>query len=101
MSHRPAELRSIELHRAIARRIVEDPAVIDRARDRVGDWLANGGPVDSERARRWQILLAGPFDELLAMMVDDSEPAADLRQVTPFAGVLDSRERWQILRDVG
>lgn len=101
MSHRPAELRSIELHRAVARRIGEDSAIIDRASSRVAEWIARGGPVDVARARRWQALLDGPRDELLGALVEDTPEMCDLRQVTPFAGVVDARERWRILREVG
>jgi hypothetical protein len=101
VSHRLAERRSIELHRIVARRIVEDPVVLDRARARVATWLQEGGPVDAARAERWARLLDGPVDEVLRELVLDTPDACDLRQVTPFAGVVDSRERWRILREVG
>jgi hypothetical protein len=100
MSHRPAELRSIELHRAVARIITEDPAVLARASAKVDEWLANGGPVDPARAARWRALLDSDREELLGELVADTPEACDLRQVTPFAGVVDSRERWRILREV-
>jgi hypothetical protein len=101
MSHRPAELRSIELHRAVARLIVDDAAVLDRARVKVDAWIAAGGPVDEVRARRWKELLDGSLERLLEELVSDSQEMRDLRQATPFAGVIDPRERWRILREVG
>lgn len=101
MSHRSAELRSIELHRAIARHIADDERVVERARARVEGWLQDGGPVHERWAHQWRELLDGPRELLLSELVADTERMRDLRQVTPFAGVLDSRERWKILREVG
>lgn len=101
MSHRPAELRSIELHRAVARIAADDPAVVDRARAKVQRWVEDGGPVDPARAARWKALLELPRDQLLGLLVADTAEMVDLRQVTPFAGVVPSRERWQIVRSVG
>jgi hypothetical protein len=45
---------------------------------------------------QWQRILAKPFDELLATIVQDSEQMTAMRQCTPFAGVLTPRERWSI-----
>jgi hypothetical protein len=39
-------------------------------------------------------------DEIAATLIDPSEHARALRQVTPFAGALSSRERWAIARDI-
>jgi len=46
----------------------------------------------------WQALIDGPLPKLLAVLTDDSETSRDLRQTTPFAGVLKPRERWALLK---
>ena len=97
--HRTAELRSIELHRLVAERL-GDAAVIDRARGRVDAWIADGGPVPPAAAAAWRDLLALPRHELAVRLVEDSERMRELRQNTPFAGVVGSRERWEIIRRV-
>lgn len=38
-------------------------------------------------------LLAGPADELVAVLLDDTEHALDLRQVSPFTGVRTQLQR--------
>jgi hypothetical protein len=38
---------------------------------------------------------------LCAALVDRSEEARGLRQVSPFAGVIDPRTRWAIHRRIG
>ena len=50
--HRLAEERSLALHRAIADRLTEDPAVLDRARARVQRWIETG-EVAPYWARQW------------------------------------------------
>ena len=96
--HELAEARSLALHRVVAERLRRDPAVLARAKARVDDWLRRGQP-HVEYARAWQSLLSGSMDELVALLVDGSERARALRQVTPFAGVVNPRERWALWRE--
>jgi hypothetical protein len=95
--HRTAELRSIALHRLVAERLDDD--LLLKARERVAGWLAVDGPVDHRWARQWQSLLGLPAPELRRRLVEDSEEMRDLRQSTPFAGVVSEDER-KILREV-
>jgi hypothetical protein len=91
--HRLAELRSLAYHRAVAERLA-DPRVVESARARVRQWLERGHvPV---YAVAWQRLLEGPVEELRAALEADTEAFRALRQATPFAGVIDARERWRI-----
>ncbi len=96
--HRLAEQRSLEFHRIVAERIRRDPGVLDRARLRVEQWLAKDP--DAFHARAWAEALAGPTQSILALLVDRGERACELRQSTPFAGVLEARERWELWREV-
>lgn len=96
--HRTAELRSIAMHRLIAERL--DPALLGRARTRIGGWLAEDGPVDRRWALQWEELLNLPIGELREKLVEDSEGMRDLRQSTPFAGVLREDERRMIFEEV-
>ncbi len=96
--HRTAERRSLAFHAAIAARL--DDAVVARARTRVDGWLRDDGPVPAPAARDWGALLAGPRRTLAAALVRDDERMRDLRQNTPFAGVLSAAERWRIVREV-
>lgn len=94
-----AAARSRALHEAVARRVAEDPSLVARARARVRQWGATGA-VARPYVEAWQELLDQPLPELLARLVEPSERMHELRQVSPFAGVLDPRLRWRILRDV-
>jgi len=96
--HRTAELRSIAMHRLIAERL--DAALLGKARVRIGGWLAEDGPVDRRWAVQWEKLLNLPIEELREKLVEDSEGMRDLRQSTPFAGVLREDERRMIFEEV-
>jgi hypothetical protein len=86
------------MHRAIAARI-DEPALA-RARARVDTWLAEGGPVDRRWAERWRELLDAPVDVVAERLIADTPELTQLRQTTPFAGLLSPAERWAILREV-
>lgn len=97
--HLLAEETSIRLHAEVARRLVDDPEILERARKRVRSWLETG-QVAEPYARAWAAALDEPLEELCRLLVDESPSARALRQVTPFAGALDARERWKIWREV-
>jgi len=48
--------------------------------------------------RQWQELLDGPLDQLLMALTSPSQRSRDLRQNSPFAGVLTDAERLAALR---
>jgi len=90
-------LRSLWLHRAVAGRFVTDPpAAIALARSnlrrireiqpRAGVWLD-----------AWDRVLDAGAESLLEVLTSTSRSAIDLRQNTPFAGVLSEAERQAIL----
>lgn len=91
--------RSLALHAAVARRLADEPALVDVARARVESWRTHA-EVAPAHVEAWSGLLAAPLPELLARLVEPSPEMHELRQVSPFAGVLDPRTRWAILREV-
>ena len=97
--HELAERRSLELHRLVAERVRADPSLLHAAQGRVRAWLADG-PVHPRWAEAWLDVLQRPLDEILNILVDPGPAARDLRQSSPFAGVLDARTRWEALRRI-
>ncbi len=95
--HARAEEVSLALHEAVAQRLLGDPALVEKARERVAGWLRDGS-VARPYAEAWQSLLAGPVEALAACLRDPGERARQLRQTSPFAGFLDPRTRWAIRR---
>lgn len=95
--HAVAEDVSLELHRAVGERLLEDPALVERARERVAGWLRDGS-VARPYAQAWQAVLAEPVEAVARFLADPGEKARQMRQTSPFAGVLDPRTRWSIWR---
>jgi hypothetical protein len=97
VTHQLAEERSLALHCEVARRLRDRPELLEPARERVRSWLETGC-VSVFWADAWREVLDGTVEEVVARITDRSERARDLRQTSPFAGVLDPRVRWEILR---
>jgi hypothetical protein len=95
--HRLGELRSRAYHEAIARRLVDDPEVIERARARVEAW-ARAGTIHPSLAAGWRGVLALPPPELAARLGGDDPEIVQLRSASPFAGELSPRARWALWR---
>lgn len=97
MSHRRVELRSLAMHQEIARKLLEDSSpVVEKARANLDRWAATAGR-SAPYLEEWRRLLHLPAAELAKLIVEDSERMTELRQSSPFAGVLTPRERWRIL----
>ena len=94
--HRTAERRSLAYHREIARRLRADPGLVDRARAIVRARVEAG----DHGACAWRSLLDGPVEDIIHAITADHERMADLRQMTPFLGILEPRERWALWRKV-
>ena len=92
--HRTAELRGLAYGRAIADRL-DDTTVAD-ALVQLRRWR-DEGRIHPRYADRWAELLTGPREQLLETLRADDEHAAALRQSSPFAGMLDERERRALL----
>lgn len=93
--HRTAERRSQAYHAALAERL--DDSTIDDARARI-EQLAADGHIDDRYAERWRALLSRPREAIAREIVADTEEARDLRQNSPFAGVLNEQERGRIIK---
>ncbi len=92
------ERRSLFLHEAIVRKLVEDPeGVLSRARRTLARMIETH-PSAAPVLREWEVLLARPLPDLTALLIDPSPRARELRHVTPFAGVLSARERAETYR---
>lgn len=92
------ERRSLALHHAISERLRADPGrVVAQARRNLAR-MAGGSAASSPLLREWQVLLGRPLPALLPVLVDPDPWARELRQVTPFAGVLSAAERAAVYR---
>jgi hypothetical protein len=93
----PARARSLAYHRAVAERLRKP--MVDEARHVLLRWR-HTGRIDERYALRWEQLLEQPIPEIRRALVAESPDADDLRQNSPFAGVLSEPERRRIMDEV-
>lgn len=91
--HRRLDQRSLALHSAVADVIRRNPHAIARALSNLARWEKT---LDGSWIGEWRALLLGPRDALLSFLTERSERADQLRQSSPFTGVLSATERKRI-----
>jgi hypothetical protein len=94
--HSLADARSLALHQAVAERLKLDPAIVARARARVAAWSLE--PERHPYALPWQKLLDQELEALCLALTRSDAEMCTLRQASPFAGALDAKTRWAILK---
>lgn len=95
--HERARARSLAYHRAVARRLRKP--MVEEARHVLFRWRAQGR-IDERYAGRWEHHLNQPLPEIRRALVDESQDYDDLRQNSPFAGLLSEPERRRIVGEV-
>jgi hypothetical protein len=95
--HNRSQRRALAYHRAIARRLRR--SMVDEALHRVWAWRESGR-IDPRYADEWEAVLREPVREVAQVISEDTRRAADLRQNSPFAGMLSEPERRRILESV-
>lgn len=95
--HDRTRARSLAYHRAVARRLRKP--MVEEARHVLFRWRQQGR-IDYRYADRWEQLLDRPVPEIRQALVDETQEGDDLRQNSPFAGMLSEPERRRILREV-
>jgi hypothetical protein len=95
--HEDIDRRSLVMVRRIVAKIDADPERrgLAHARDVCRRWVAQG--IGS--AREWLPLLERPWEDIRAILLDESDEGQRLRQTDPFCGILTPAERWQIYRE--
>jgi hypothetical protein len=92
--HKLATERSLAFHRVVATRLLGDPTILDTARQRVKGWIEESP--QRPYVNEWATIVAGNAQSVADFLVDTSGRAVELRESSPFAGVLSARDRWQI-----
>lgn len=90
--------RSIALHRAIAEKLTAQPAAVSAHARRNLRRLWGQHQGTRPLVARWRELLKLPVHDLADLLVDPRNWMRDLRQVTPFAGILSAAERTAVYR---
>lgn len=92
--HRGAERRALAYHRALAPRLRRP--TVDQAQRKLRRWEQEG-KIDPRYADAWDEVFALPMVEIRTAITADDQRGRDLRQNSPFAGLLSEPERRRIL----
>ncbi len=95
--HQTAERRGLAYHAIVAERLNEQ--MVEGARERV-ERLTSEGHLHPRYAEQWHKLLSRPLPEISRAIAADGEEGQDLRQNSPFAGVLNEQERHRIIEAI-
>lgn len=92
------EQRSLAYHRGVVEILRNKPAqVMNRARRNLKT-LSRVQPGAKMLFDRWEVWLQLPVEDLITNMVDPMPMAREMRQVSPFSGVLNPADRVRILK---
>ena len=90
--------RSLYLHAAIAKEVrARGTEAIEIARRNILR-MRSVNPHASPLLDEWERILQGTADQIVACMLDPGDHGRDLRQVSPFAGVLTAAQRVAVYR---
>lgn len=98
-SARELEARSLVMHQLVVDKIRQDPALFMRAKATLSRWREIVCPSSQPYLVEWEALMNQGMEVTLAMAVEDSEHASDLRRSSPFTGILTNQERFAFMRD--
>lgn len=93
------QLRTLWLSHAVAGHLVRDPErVVAHARRNVDKLLGSSARGSAKVwLHEWSQLLDGPIEGVLEALTSRSPRSRELRQNSPFAGILTERERHEVL----
>jgi hypothetical protein len=93
------QLETLWLHRAVAGKVVQNPAALLAAAEINLRRLRRRHP-DGQAAQwldRWEVVLEDGIETVLDVLTSSGEYAAQLRRTSPFAGILSEGERRTVL----
>lgn len=94
------ERRSLAISTAVAAKLRESPAdVLSKARSNI-EKMRSIGPSEQRWVDVWDSLLALGAGHVEALLTSTDQFARDLRQSSPFAGVLTESERREVLKEL-
>lgn len=97
------QVKSLRLHQALIGDLLADPeGVIAKARDNIDKWLpqqrADG--MTALYLHQWEEILDAGVDRIIDALTSTDEQACELRENSPFAGVLTQERRSRVLATV-
>lgn len=91
--------KTLGWHRLAVAKLKRHPELLETVRANIEGYKRRGSPRAMHYFLEWEEHFARGSEHLFAIALEESEHAADLRQCSPFGGILTNEERWQYFRD--
>jgi DNA-binding transcriptional ArsR family regulator len=102
LTHEDLDRRARRLAQAIAALLLNDPSLVERAREWVDRRLAAADDRAEHELDEWHRILSRlSVTQIQALLTEDTERADRLRQSLPFLDVLSASERAQLMSESG
>ena len=95
-----SERRRLALGQATAARILEEPDLLDVGRSNLRQLRSGATQSGLVLLAEWALIIECGPEAVAEVLGEDSERGHDMRQQSPFAGVLSDRARWSVLEEV-
>ncbi len=92
-----SDYRSLELHRLVAKKIADEPFLLQKALDNINRWQKQNKypqPYLSE----WILYINKGLPSLLSFLVSKTDEAQRLSSSSPFVGLITQEERAEVFR---
>jgi transcriptional regulator with XRE-family HTH domain len=93
------DIRSLAYHKMIAKKVEANPVLLSKVRKNLR-LMQKQNPHAKKLLSLWDAWLKLDIKILIECFLDPNLLARDMRQVTPFAGILSQEERFEILNDL-
>ena len=94
--HRILDARSLAMHCKLVQKISRDPRLLEKAKANLSRWSTKIDGPKPRYLKEWHEILDKPWLTIAEIMTSMSEDATRLRSSSPFAGILNEKEREQI-----
>ena len=100
--HTRLDARSLELHVLVSNKIKSNPQLLEIAKANIQRWrLLHQNKYDKKEPyylQVWEDIISQGVEKVCAFLQDESEYAKEMRQSSPFAGILSDEERLEIFK---
>jgi len=91
--------KTLGWHKLAVAKLQRNPELLSVVEANIEGFKREGSPRAMSYFLEWEEHFAKGPEHLFAVALEESEHAADLRQCSPFGGILTDEERWQYFRE--
>ena len=95
--HPHIDRRGLARARLVVEQIDAQPTLLNIAHENLAKWRKSRGGTLTAAHQEWERILERPWEEVRAILVEESDEGQRLRSSNPFAGIVTEEERLAII----